>query len=259
LHQVGVRQVPCSRTKGSSRKATHSNNQHERRPTMNPTLGAMDDINVEQVARQWIESLKPELKQQLGDSYGILLRQLDLEDATALEDAASNDRTSPPYPSSSPASPSFPEPAAATADFTWLGSDEKGEQLRPAKIRPAWRSTSGGVAPPSTKHLAVQHLRLAHMTSLPTMLPTMEAGRELKPALRRSRATPSSSIRTTTSSASNRCRRSGPMSADSNDPFVINGETVLSRPTLARDFSESGSLGPVQIINRPPPMTTIGP
>jgi len=40
----------------------------------------MIDVNVDQVARQWLEGLKPEIKTQLGDSYRVLLNQLNADE-----------------------------------------------------------------------------------------------------------------------------------------------------------------------------------
>jgi hypothetical protein len=85
------------------------------------------------------------------------------------------------------------EPAQASV-IAWLSeaSDEKGGQLRPAKIRAGWRSTSGLAAPPAvrrlvvpppTRHFAVQQLQHPHMNK---SLPSMKVEREIKPALRRS-------------------------------------------------------------------------
>ena len=144
---------------------------------MLPTLGPMDTIQFEQVSKQWLDSLRPEAKQQMGDSYLLCLGQMILledDGRSHLQNAASVDLDA--------------EARCRTTCEAWLseGSDAKGEQLRPTKIRAAWKSTSGGVAPPSTRHLAVQYLRHPHST---TSLPCLKVERELKPALRRSNST----------------------------------------------------------------------
>jgi hypothetical protein len=169
-----------------------------------PALGTIN--SVEQVAPQWLESLKPGLKQQLADldsdtgcrkmsSSKMITLALEPMDAInpeikrQLSGAGTRRRTTPEK------SHTKQEPARVLA---WLseGSDEKGSQLRPAKTRAGWRSTSGLVAPPAVKHLvappptrhfAVQHLQHAHSTN---SMPSMKEEREIKPAMRRSSTSP---------------------------------------------------------------------